>query len=465
MKRLVAILLLLALASCQTPYADAPAYLPASLGGDPAAREATRPGSGDRPPAAEPEPSAVLSLEECINLALRRSRRAWIAERRALIARDRTDEALSQILPKLTLEAHYDWRNNDRGVSFQGANLVTGDRSGVAVRAGLIVPIYDFGRASWTQEAESRRAERAVSEAEQGRHELSLAVRQTYYRFLEARKIRDVVLESIRVVERQLEVSRDFLAQGLVARSDVLSSELQQAERRQELILAGNNIELARATLNRLLGFDVNRATEIRDVLEVAPWTGRLEKVMKLAVDRRADLGTLRRQIEINRAEYEVVKRGNLPLLYGTAEYDYQSDSLLLNKQWFAAGAGIQIPIFDGLSTQAQMRRKTKEIAEAIDLHDERVDEALLEVKQAWLSVGESSERLPVARKATALAEENLRVIRDQYAEGIVSSTDVLYEEDRLSRARSGYVRALYDVHAAIARLQYAIGGPLPEKE
>ena len=121
--------------------------------------------------------------------------------------------------------------------------------------------------------------------------------------------------------------------------------------------------------------------------------------------------------------------------------------------------------LVDGFGTQFRLKRKKKEIAESIDFHDERLDDILLDVTQAFLLTRDSAERLPVARKSVDLAEENLRVTRDQYLAGLVSTADLLAEEDRLSQARSNHVRALYECHASAARLVHATGGPLPKEQ
>lgn len=448
--------------ACQIPYPDAASYRPESLGGDPSLRDRTRlpdsPPTPFLPPADRP-----LTLEECLRIAEANSRRLRIVDRRILITRDRFDEALSQLLPRLTAEAQYTWRNNDLGVSVMGMDLVMGERTRGNARLGLIVPLYDFGRAQAQMKSETFRAEAAEMDVARSRLELTLAVRLAYFRLLEALHIRDVVRESLRVVDLQAATAKDFLAQGLVARSDVLAAEVQRADRRQNLIRAENNIQLARSTLNRLMGLDVVRPTEVADILEAPPSPPDLETTLKRVIDRRPDLAALKKMIEAGRAEYDLIRRGNLPGIVGTAGYNYTTDEATIHKDWLDAAVILQIPLVDGLGTQFRLKRKTKEIAEAIDLHDERLDDILLEVTQAILQARDAAERLPVARQGVELAEENLRVMRDQYAAGLATTADLLLEEDRLSQARLNRVRALYECHAAAARLENAAGGPLSE--
>lgn len=442
-------------AGCTVPFDDAPRYRP----GDASTRALTRPDGAD---AAVPE--GALTLDDCVRIALADNRRIWISDRRVLIAQDRLNEDISEVLPRLTATGRFDWRNNDRGSTIGGAAFTAGDREVATAKVELVVPIYDFGRSSWKMEADTLRIDTARLDAERNRQELAFSVSQAYFRVLEARKIRGVVDESLKVVQRQSEIARDFLGQGLVARSDVLTADVQLAERRQDLVRARNNVELAVATLNRLMGADVNRATEIVDVLEVAPWTGSFESVLLTAVERRPDLAALRKRIEIARADWQAASRDRLPTVFGAVEYNYSTDTILLNQEWVAAGVGVKIPLFDGLSAEFRTARREREIAESVDLHDERVDDILLEVKQAYLLIREAAERIPVARRSIEQAEENLRVIRDQYAEGLLTSAEVLTEEDRLSRARTGYYRSLYEYHTARARLANAIGGTSLER-
>ncbi len=442
---------------CATPYSDDPAYLPSVL-----SREANR---GTTPPVAPPAlESHGLSLGDCVELALRHHRGIRIADRRILIAKDVVDEKLGLILPKLGGEARYEARNNDRGSTFGGNTFVTGERRLGTAKVSLLVPIYDFGGAWNERESAELEVDVAGFSATRTRQDLTLAVSQAYYRVLEALRIKSVVEESLKVVARQLEMARDFRAQGLVAASDVLTAEVQEAERRQDHIRASNNVELARSTLNRLMGKGVDEPLDLRDVLEAPPWRGSFEAALQMAVEKRPDLSALKKQVDIARAEYRATRAGFLPRIYGFADYNYSTDDFLLNQDWLVGGVAIQIPLFDGGSTLARLRQREKEIAEAVDSHDERVDDIVLELKQNFLLVREAAERLPVARKTIDLADENLRVVRDQYAEGLLTSADVLAEEDRLSRSKTNYFRSLYEYHGAFARLAHAAGGTPPEK-
>ncbi|MCO5168731.1 MAG: TolC family protein [Planctomycetes bacterium] len=439
-------------AGCKAPHEGEPDYVPAALERDTAVAPVITSGfpSPDR---------RGLSLTDCLRIALENNRRIGIAQRRVLIADDLVDEAIASALPRLSTEGRFTARSNDAGVDRGGQSIAFQEREVFTSSVSLIVPIYSFGRVENVYDARTLGVEVAQLGLDRERQSLEFAVRQGYFRVLEAQKIAAVVRQSIEVVELQLEIARDFLEQDLVAKNDVLAVELQLAERRQELIQAENNILLARSTLNRLMGVDVNAPTQLEDVLEVDLWPPDLLAAMRMAVDKRPDLAALRRQIEIAQAEYRATRADLFPRIYAFGSYNYTSDDFQLNQNWLSGGAAIEWPIFDGGVTYTRLRRQERLIEEAIDRRSEQVDDVVLDVKQAVLNVQEAGQRLEVARRAIQLAEENLRITRDQYGQGLVTSADVLLEEDRLSRARSNYFRALYAYHQAYARLVFVIGG------
>jgi len=415
------------------------------------------------PSRAEEARAGPLTFEACVNLAFSNNRAIRIAERRVLISRDRERESLALVLPKVTFDTAYTNRSNNPGVALQGENVMTpaltiGQREVVTASLSMLVPIYDFGGAANQRRAEQLRTGALQLDSRRTRQELVLAVARAYNRVLEARQIKGVVEESIRAVEDQRRVAADFLNEGLVARNDLLVADVQLAERRQTLIEAEHNIELALAVLSRLIGREIRTVGEVQDVSESEYAEPSLQAALRVAIDRRPDLASLRKQIEVARAEYKATQAGLRPRIYAFADYNLSSDDFLLNQEWLSGGVALQFPLYDGGTTHARLRRQSKEMAEIADLRDDRVDDIVLDVKRAYLRAREARLRLPVARKSIELATENLWMTKDQYAEGLVTTTDVLTEEERLARAKSNYFQALYAHQEAYAQLQHATG-------
>lgn len=413
----------------------------------------------DKIAVSESEPvNGAISLNECVRLAFQNRRSLSLADRRIATNLAQARELAAEDYPQLTGDLRWEGRNND------ATSLGAGDRTNTSSAVELSVPLYDFGRTRNRVRAQRQRAEAAADDAARLRETVRLAVSQVYFQVLEAHKQKQVVEQSINVLEEQLQIARDYFEQGLVARNDVLAAEVQLAERQQNLIRANNDIRVTLSRLNRLIGLPVTHETRLRDLNEVTPWDGSLTVLFQRAMEQRADLKALQRRIEAVSNEYRAAAAEYTPDLTAFGQHMYSSDGALANQSWITMGIGVRLPFYRGGARQARLAQLENEIIDAAERRDQHADDILLDVKDAYLRLANAREQLPVAQKRIELGRENLQVTRDRYNQGLVTQTDVLAEENRLIRARSDYFAALYSYHRAVARLRNVIGGPLPPR-
>ena len=454
----------LSLTGCAVPFAEVPLYSPTLTPtpySEPTGRErqtvtptALLPASGQK---------TSLTLNECIVAALQNHRNIRIANRTVTITQDLLDEAWTPNLPRLTVEGQYEIRHPEQSASFFGQKIILSEKRGGVVSGRLELLLYDFGRAGYLRDVVRSQIEMDGLSAEKTRQDLTLRVSQAYFYLLEAQRVLDVIADSIRITEEQLKIASDFFGQGLVNKNDVLTVEVQLADRRQEQIHVANLVRLAIATLNRLMARALDSPLVLADVVEVTPWQVSCDDVVTLAMQKRPDLISLRHKIEAVQSEYRATRADLAPTIGAYGSGYYSSEEGLGGQKSIAAGVAMQWNLFDGGLTYKRLQRQEKEITQARDRYAEQSDEIELEVKKAYLKVLEASQRIPVAQQGVKLAEENLRVTRDLYGQGLVTSTDVLREDDRRSSARVTYYRALYEYHLAVMELTHAAGGQLPQ--
>ena len=436
--------------------------LPAVPPAIPPARVGAGPVQDPAVPAVLHGTTAELSLPDAIRAALENNRNVGISRRRIGIAQDRLREAKAGDLPKVTFDGATAQRDYPAQVKFGSQTVSQGDLYTATTRTALVMPLTDFGRTYNAKEAAEFGVDVARLNSERTEQDIVLQVSQSYYRVLRSQKIRQVVLDSIAAVQLQARDAKAFFEQGLVASSDVLSAEVRLAERQQDLIQAEANLQIAMATLNRVMGADVNRKLQLKDVTSDPQWSGNYDALVQTAHQNRSDLRAARLQMLSSEADLRGARADNYPRLNAYAEYDTNSTSLFVNREWTATGLTLSMTLFSGGAQSAAIERRQKELLEAQDQFLERQDNISLDVKQAYLTVGQTYDSVRVARKNQQLSAENLRIFRDRYTQGLVTSTDVLTAEDAASRARSNYYQALYDYHSALARLDNVIGRSKP---
>jgi outer membrane protein TolC len=90
--------------------------------------------------------------------------------------------------------------------------------------------------------------------------------------------------------------------------------------------------------------------------------------------------------------------------------------------------------------------------------HDDFATKVALQVRQYWLDIQETHKRILVTEKAIAQANENLRVNRDRYENGLSTNTEVLDAETLRTGSEDNHANALYDAVLATLRLKRSLG-------
>ncbi len=102
---------------------------------------------------------------------------------------------------------------------------------------------------------------------EEERLSLASKVKEAFLNILGAQKIRLVAEQTVLQIADHVRVAQDFYNVGLIPLNDLLKSEVQLADARQNLVRAEHGVLLAQANFNTLLRISLDRETEVQDIL------------------------------------------------------------------------------------------------------------------------------------------------------------------------------------------------------
>lgn len=389
-----------------------------------------------------------LSLKDCHALSIANSEAMTLADLRALIEEDRTREVWGFALPQLTAGADFITKGH--------TNFHHHDRTKNA-RVSLVVPLYNYGAYN-TITAQEKKEESALIDIDKARQNVLHATSQAYFILLEARKIEWIVKESILSLKSQQKITQDFQSQGLVHENESLLVEVELSLMEQELLQAQNNVSLATAKLNRLIGYEMDYPTEIIDVLEETSWNGNFSQILFEAKNNHPLLKSLEAQIEAAHYAHKAEKGRLYPVLYGYSNYSTTDDYALPYKHGLDAGLGIQLSLYDGGTTWAKIKRLKKEVCELEQRYAAEEKNIELNIRSSFLNVENALHQIPVALKGLHLAKKNLNITQDHYAEGLITNLEVINDQEKVLKALYNYYQALYQFHVAKADLAHAAG-------
>lgn len=334
------------------------------------------------------------------------------------------------------------------------------------LRLGVQQPLFTGFRLQAGAESARMLEQSAGRDLEKDRADFIFAVKSAYWGLARAREIETVVDETIRQVGEHLKDVRAFFEQGLVTKNDVLRTELELSNAEIMRIDAGNAAEVALSSLDSLLGLaldtDVDLTTSPESQASRLPAA---EKIPAGAVPAdRPDLMAAEFRIKASELNLKAVRGGFYPQVMLSGNYYYLRPNARFMpaldqfKGTWDVSLSVSFDIWNWGLTRSQIEQAKAQVSQARDARKLLEDQAALEITQSRLSLSRAWDKVPVAGQAVALAEENLRMTRERFKQGVALNADVLDADAALLQAKVNRTQAAIDLVLAQARLEKALG-------
>ncbi len=320
--------------------------------------------------------------------------------------------------------------------------------------------IWDFGRTRSQADAMKLGVEVADRSYEDHQRQVILGALDAYYSLSLARDAAEsarVALESAEAIEKQAGAR---VESGLATEADLLRSRSYLAGARQNLIEARGRVDLAKASLNRLMGDPLD--AEPGETAPLKPATLALQPEETLLAGFRQKRPDYQRLLaELRQAETEAGARKTafLPTLgaYGTWEADNPSFSNAGGTNWVAA-LSLRWNIYAGGADEARLQASRQRL-EQKRRQITAMDSAMaLEIRRAMIQCRSMEQQVEVTLASEAQSQESLRILRNRYEAGLATMTDLLAAETERSAAHTTLAGAVYRHRLSYAQLEYAAG-------
>ncbi len=325
------------------------------------------------------------------------------------------------------------------------------DRTLIQGTVGLRYTIFDGGKRG--AEVARARALENVSRAQLSEAEAALVERtaQAYLQLLTARDVVEAQDRREAALEAERARVQRFLDEGTAPRLDLLRAEAELAQVRADGEGARRALELAAATLGRLLD---EPAQELRDAPLADPGLPGAARPADSLVDASPPVRAAVRQARAARAELDVARAAWLPELDAAAGYNlYAGGSTDANGEW-QGGLRISYPLFTGGARRSAVdaaNARSRASEARIDIAREQV---ALAADAARTGEDEARARMTALEAAVDRYEELARVERLALDEGSGVQTDFLRAEAGLYQARAGLAEARRSV--LLSRIAWA---------
>lgn len=412
-----------------------------------------------------------LRLTDAIDRALQTSPLLDAAARERTRAAAGVDRARAAFFPRL--DAGYRYARGDQPVYAFGSKLNQGrfTEADFAVsrlndpgavdnfRAAVTLsqPLYTGGKATLGLERAQLSDRIAALEAARTTQEVLFQVAHAYFRLRLAQERLAAVEASVRAAAANLDLARSRARAGLAVESDVLAAEVRLARLREEALTASSQVTVGQAALNDAMGTPLDAPVEAADPFVLRPEPG--DDGAETALERRPDYQALRLQTEVREREVGLARAAFLPTVALEGTYETNTGKPVSEGQGsWTVGAVLRWNFFAGGADRARVREAEAARDRARALVARAASQVELEVRDARARLAAARERVGVAERAVAQAEETLRIVRVRYRGGLTTIVELLTAEAAATEARLRRSEALHDANLARAARELALG-------
>lgn len=418
-----------------------------------------------------------LTLHQAIQQALGESPEAKIASADTREAKANASLARTQLIPQLNFTEDISRGDDPVYVFSSKLRQQAFTQPDFAVNAlNRPQPIGDFASrfsGSWTA-FDSFRTQKNIHGADLMKKSANCSAQAVNQKI-----VVDVVdaYQSVLYAERQIAIAQheqetaeallssvsDHVNAGLAVESDRMAAQVNVAARKQELIAAQGDLELAWAQLRIAMGAPGLAETQLQPITPHDFPQASLDEELQTALKTRSDLAALNLA---ESAQAEAVSAGKASFgprvsAYGDWEQDRPTFAGSGGNNWVA---GLQISLdIAPFGKRAQLEHD----AAAKDRVDAQVagyhQQVRLQVTQAHIRRQTAQLSLQTAQAALDQSAESLRILRNRYGAGLATITELLHAEDAERESQNNYWRAVYGNAVAYAQLLFATGTLTPD--
>lgn len=324
------------------------------------------------------------------------------------------------------------------------------------------LPIFTGGKLSGTIKQAKANYQYNEVGVQRTYNEMRSTVTDGYFKMLQADNMQKLSAESVTRLEDHLKNVQAQYDVGVVAKVDVLRSQVELANAKQTLIQAENSYQVAEANMNKIVGLPMDTTLKLDNLLVYNAYDQNMDDCLAYAAEHRPELMQAKYGVDAAKGALMVARSGHMPQVAASATQQW-SDSNWPgddNGKW-GVGVNVSLNVFDTGVTLSKIHGAEADLKKAEETYRDTVNAVNLDVRSNYLGLREAEKRISTTKLAVEQADEDYRIAQLRYMSGVGTNTDVLDAQVALTQAKTNYTQALYDYNTSKTALETSIGVPM----
>jgi outer membrane protein len=402
-----------------------------------------------------------LSVTDAVALTLKNYPLIQQATERINIAEAKIKEQQRSLYPILDARASYTRISPIPTINFGQELFELAPANNYDARISVFHTLYDFGKREALIDLTKSYKKSEIDKVDFVKSNLAFQTVQTFYSILLLKRSIAVKDTDIVNLNDHLSFTERRVETGSATDFDALTTQVRIANAQNQKLDLQNALEKQIIQLKKLTGLSYDSKADLISDFSFVPVTINKDSLLEIAMQQRPEL-KLALDLE-NSAHMQQNFAGlgdmpslNLNLSYGLTN-GYMPNLDAIRGNW-AAGVGVQVPIFNGFRTSANEDEADANL-KVSETHTLQVKKDIAsEVQQAAEDLKIKINKISTTKIQVNYAEESIKRAIAQYKNGVVTNLDLLDAENSLEQARLQYLQAIYEAILSNYNLKKSVG-------
>ncbi len=440
---------------------------------------------------------ATLSVNDCIDIAIKNSQPIKNYEEYVEIYKARIGQSKSSYFPTLGASAGYDFENTE--TKYRSAH-----GNSTSAKVALNQLIYSFGKVLSNVKMQKFYKIAAEYDLKNAILETSNNVKNAYYGVLAAKANLDIQKANVLVNERQYNRTKAFFEEGLVSKIDLVNQEVYLSDAKINLVSAENSYQNAIIQLNTAMSvvnapdyqisntetfnFKNNYAevnllnvantktkedgtvepkdavltmqVEKTDILQnytFKKYPHTLEESVDIGYKNRPDLLSMEATQNAVKEALNYTKREYYPDLTGSLGYNWRNNSYY-SSNGITLGAYLSTNNLNIMETKMKIRENKAQLEIAKNNVSLIKQNIFFEIQSAYVNMIQLEKNIPLMQTKVKQTLENYELADARYEVGLGNFIELQDAKENYNNAQRDYVQTIYKYNVALTELQTAMG-------
>ncbi|MGV1011644.1 MAG: TolC family protein [Flavobacterium sp.] len=399
----------------------------------------------------------IMSLKEVVSLVVTNSNEAVLANTKVATSKLELETMKNNQYPTVKVSGQY--------LRLTSANInsnLGGSGTGLDVsqlllgQANVSMPIFSGFKLKNSIAASQNLYQAQNFAASHTKEELALEVVELFATLYKSNEMVKLLNENIKSAQQRTKDFSAMVDNGLLARNDLLKTQLQESNLELSLATAIKNVNVVNYQLATLLRLPENTIIDI-DIETVKSDMAKNQLLTTSAL--RNDLEALSFHQKATEAEIKIAKAGYYPSLSLTGGYialDLKNVISVSNAMNFGVGFNYDLSsIFKNGKEVKLAKSKADQSKQMIAILSDKIKE---ETQQAQENYTLSLKQNKVYALAEEQSTENYRIIKDKYDNSLANTNDLLEADVQQLQSKINLALCQADIALKYYQLQFASG-------